>query len=77
MIVSKVFLTPLHKISQLKMLKNCTVCNCNDGLFTMTFQLDNADGEEVLQDLAIDFKNGVPEVFISKPYSYENVESEL
>lgn len=77
--ITKVSLIALHNISQLKKLK---ACNCADSsfegnMFTLTFQLDNADAEEVLQDLTIVFKKHIPRVYISEPYYFNNAEREV
>nr|DAW80313.1 MAG TPA: hypothetical protein [Caudoviricetes sp.] len=79
MIMTKVSLKPLHKITQLKGLKacNCVACGYEGNMFTMTFQLDNADAEEILQDLTIIFEKRVPKVYISEPYTYNNAGSEV
>lgn len=77
--ITRVLLKPLKKTAQLKRFRasNCVFCGFEGGMFTMTFQLDNVDAEEVLQDLAIDFTNKrLPKIFISKPYTY-NAESEV
>lgn len=74
MIMTKVLLKPLHKISQLKDLKSCNyvVCGYEGNMFTMTFQLDNAKGEEVLKDFSIIFERHIPKIYISEPYTYNN-----
>ena len=79
MIITKVSLKPLHKISQLKNLRacNCVACGYEDDMFTMTFQLDNAEGKEILQDLSIIFEKRIPEIYISQPYTYNNAGSEV
>lgn len=79
MIMTKVSLKPLHKISQLKKLRacNCVACGYEGNMFTMTFQLDNADAEEILQDLTIIFEKCIPKVYISEPYTYNNAGSEV
>lgn len=77
--ITRVLLRPLRKTAQLKKFRasNCVFCGFEGGMFTMTFQLDNADAEEVLQDLAIDFTNKhLPKVFISEPYYWNNAETE-
>ena len=72
--MTKVLLKPLHKISQLKKLRacNCVACGYEGNMFTMTFQLDNADAEEILQDLTIIFEKRIPKVYISEPYYWNN-----
>lgn len=79
MIMTKVSLRSLHKTSQLKKLRacNCVACGYEGNMFTMTFQLDNADAEEILQDLTIIFEKRVPKVYISEPYIYNNAGSEV
>ena len=80
MTTTRVLLKPLKKTAQLKRFRasNCVFCGFEGNMFTMTFQLDNEDAEEVLQDLSIDFTNKrLPKVFISKPYTYDNAESEV
>ena len=79
MIMTKVSLKPLHKISQLKDLRacNCVACGYEGNMFTMTFQLDNAKGEEVLKDLSIIFEKHIPKIYISEPYTYNNAGSEV
>ena len=76
MIVTKVLLKPLRKMAQLKELRacNCVGCDCDsqNNTFTLTFQLDNQDGEEVLQDLSIIFEKHIPKIYLSKPYVYGN-----
>lgn len=79
MILTKVLLKPLHKMSQLKKLRafSCVACGYEGNMFTMTFQLDNADVEEILQDLSIIFEKRIPKVYISEPYTYDNAGSEV
>ena len=79
MILTKVSLKPLHRKSQLEKLRacNCLSCGYEGNMFTMTFQLDNADAEEILQDLSIIFEKRVPKVYISEPYTYNNAGSEV
>ena len=80
MIVTKVLLEPLRKIAQLKDLRacNCVGCDCDsqNNTFTLTFQLDNADGEEILQDLSIIFEKHIPKIYLSRPYTYNNAGNE-
>lgn len=71
--ITRVFLKPLRKISQLKKLRaySCVACGYEGNMFTMTFQLDNEDGKEILQDLSLEFsKKGFPKAYISEPYEY-------
>lgn len=77
MILTKVTLKPLHKITQLKRLKayNCVACDYEQNTFTMIFQLDNSGAEEILQDLSIIFDKRIPKVYISEPYTYNNAGS--
>lgn len=71
--ITRVFLKPLRKISQLKKLRaySCVACGYEGNMFTMTFQLDNEDGKEILQDLSLEFsKKGFHKAYISEPYEY-------
>lgn len=73
--VTKVSLKPLKKISQLSNLKanSCvSLGDEGDGMFTLTFQIDNSEGNELLQDLTIIFDKGKPQAFISLPYHWNN-----
>lgn len=76
---TRVFFKQLRKISQLKKLRaySCVACGYEENMFTMTFQLDNADAEEILQDLTIIFKKRIPKVYISELYTYNNAENEV
>ena len=73
---TKVSLKPLHKITQLRKLlhdgKCISVENTGNGMFTLTFQIDTQDNDELLQDLALIFDNGKPQAFISLPYHWNN-----
>lgn len=77
--ITRVSLKPLHKIAQLKRLKacNCVDSTLEENMFTLTFQLDNADANEVLQDLTIIFEKHIPKVYISEPYYFNNAEREV
>lgn len=76
MIMTRVLLKPLRKIAQLKDLRacNCVGCDCDreNNVFSLTFQLDNPDGEEILQDLSIIFEKHIPKIYLSRPYTYNN-----
>ena len=55
-----------------------SMCGFIDNAFTITFQISDDLEEEVMQDLVIDFSNvRIPKIFISKPYTYDNAESEV
>ena len=78
--ITRVMLDELKKPSKLKgfMASNCVFCGFYDNAFTITFQISEDDAEEeVMQDLVIDFSNcNRPKVYISKPFTYGNAESE-
>lgn len=79
MTITRVLLKPLKKTAQLKKFRasDCVFCGFENNIFTMTFEIDNTY-TEVMQDLSIDFTNKrLPKVFISKPYTYDNAESEV
>ena len=80
MIMTRVLLEPLRKIAQLKDLRacNCVGCDCDrqNNTFTLTFQLDHPDGEEILQDLSIIFEKHIPKIYLSRPYTYNNAGNE-
>lgn len=80
MIMTRILLKPLRKIAQLKDLRacNCVGCDCDreNNVFSLTFQLDNPDGEEILQDLSIIFETHIPKIYLSRPYTYNNAENE-
>lgn len=80
MIMTRVLLKPLRKIAQLKDLRacNCVGCDCDreNNVFSLTFQLDNPDGEEILQDLSIIFEKHIPKIYLSRPYTYNNAGNE-
>ena len=80
MIMTKVLLEPLRKMAQLKDLRACNYVSCDcdiqNNAFTLTFQLDNADGEEILQDLSIIFEKHIPKIYLSRPYAYNNAGNE-
>ena len=80
MIMTRVLLKPLRKIAQLKDLRacNCVGCDCDsqNNTFTLTFQLNNADGEEILQDLSIIFEKHIPKIYLSSPYIHGNAKNE-
>lgn len=73
MAYTKVSLKPLQKIAQLKHLGNTNYADyeCVGNMVTFIFQVGDADGEEVLQDLSIVFDNR-PSVYLSEPYIYNN-----
>lgn len=73
MAYTKVSLKPLQKIAQLKHLGNTNYADyeCVDNMVTFIFQIGDADGEEVLQDLSIVFDNR-PSAYLSEPYIYNN-----
>lgn len=76
--ITRVELELLRKTSRLNQFRasNCVFCGFTDNVFTITFQI-NDDLEEVMQDLVIDFSNvHKPKVYISKPFTYGNAESE-
>lgn len=78
--ITRVLLKPLKKTAKLKNFRasNCVFCGFTDNAFTITFQISDDLEEEVMQDLVIDFSNvRSPKVFISKPYTYDNAESEV
>lgn len=77
--ITRVSLKPLKKLSRLDKFRasNCVFCGVTDNTFTVTFQIGIELGEAVMQDLLIDFSNiCFPKVYISKPYTYGNAESE-
>ena len=77
--VTRVSLKPLKKLSKLDKFRssNCVFCGVTDNTFTITFQIGIELGEAVMRDLLIDFSNiRFPKVYISKPYTYGNAESE-
>lgn len=66
--LTRVRLKPLRKISQLKNLGafDCVGCERSGSLFTLTFQIIDNDGNELLQDLSIEFSRGkMPKLYIS------------
>ena len=73
MAYTKVSLKPLQKIAQLKHLGNTNYADyeCVGNMVTFIFQIGDADGEEVLQDLSIVFDNR-PSAYLSEPYIYNN-----
>lgn len=73
--LTRVRLKPLRKISQLKNLSafDCVGCERSGNLFTLTFQIIDNDGNELLQDLSIEFLRGkMPKLYISDLYEYGN-----
>ena len=77
--ITRVSLKPLKKLSRLDKFRapNCVFCGVTDNTFTVTFQIGIELEEAVMQDLVIDFSNiRFPKVYISKPYTYNNAESE-
>lgn len=77
--ITSVVLKPLKKASKLNKFNtsNCVWCGFSDNVFTITFRISNDLEDEILQDLAIDLSNvRLPKVYLSKPYIYNNVESE-
>lgn len=76
----KVFLKPLQKMKQLENFRvsNCVFCGSENGMFTMTFQLNHDSTRKVLQDVSIIFKGEKsPGVYLSEPYTYKNVKGEV
>lgn len=77
MFITRTVLKPLQRMKQLKGLRanNWVYCCHEKNTFTLTFQLDNEDAEEILQDLVITFeKKRTPRVYISEPYKVNNSE---
>lgn len=77
--ITRVVLKPLRKPSKLKKFRasNCVFCSFTDNTFTITFQISNDAEKEAMQDLVIDFSNiRLPKVYLSKPFAYDNAESE-
>lgn len=73
--LTRVKLKPLRKISQLKNLSafDCVGCERSGSLFTLIFQIIDNDGNELLQDLLIEFSRGkMPKLYISDLYEYGN-----
>lgn len=73
--LTRVKLKPLRKISQLKNLSafDRVGCERSGSLFTLTFQIIDNDGNELLQDLSIEFSRGkMPKLYISDLYEYGN-----
>lgn len=70
---TKVSLKPLQEMKQLKHLGNANHADYEriNNMVTFTFQIANAEGDEVLQDLSIIFERK-PSVYISEPYTYNN-----
>ena len=78
MTITRVLLRPLKKTAQLRKFRasNCVFCGLEGSMLTITFEIDT--NKEIMQDLAIDFSNKrIPRVYISKPYTYDNAESEV
>lgn len=78
MVYTRVSLKPLQKITQLKHLGNSNYADyeCDDNMVTFIFQIGDADGEEVLQDLSIIFDSR-PSVYLSEPYRHNNAGAAL
>lgn len=74
----RVHLKPLKKPSRLAAFRtsNCVFCGFENNIFTITFRISNDMKEDVMQDLVIDFNSRFPKIYLSKPFSYSNVESE-
>ena len=75
--VTKVSLKPLKKISQLRNLKANSCVSLGgegNGMFTLTFQIDNSEGNELLQDLTVILGKHAPEIYISNTYTHNNAE---
>ena len=77
--ITKVSLEPLQKTYELEKFRasDCVFCGFLDNMFQMTFRISDNVEKEVMQDLAIDFSNvHKPKIYLSKPYVYDNAESE-
>lgn len=77
--ITRVTLKPLKKTSMLAQFRaaKCVFCGFENNIFTITFQINEEMEEKIMKDLVIDFSDTrKPKVYISKPFTYDNAESE-
>ncbi len=80
MIITKVVMKPLKSLKLLKALqgKGCIYSDYEGKMFVLTFVSNDSDGNDIMQDLGISMeKKGIPRLYLSDPYLYNNADSEV
>jgi len=80
MIITKVVMKPLKSLKLLKALqgKGCIYSGYEGKMFVLTFVSNDSDGNDIMQDLGISMeKKGIPRLYLSDPYFYNNADSEV